>query len=82
MTIRVMQVSILILCSTSVAIMSARGLVSIDVRVELSIIALCKVSIDVEELVSIDDARFSLRVERSKRVGSERKKIRPCYFWY
>ena len=30
-------------------------------------------AIDVEELVSIDAARFSLRIERSKRVGSEKK---------
>ncbi|KAF2586408.1 hypothetical protein F2Q70_00035630 [Brassica cretica] len=37
------------LCSTSVATMSARGLVSIDVRVELSIVALSQVSIDVVE---------------------------------
>ncbi|KAF3600229.1 hypothetical protein F2Q69_00034965 [Brassica cretica] len=61
--------------------MSARGLVSIDVRVELSIVALSQVSIDVvevvsidvEEVVLIDDVHFSLRIERSKRVGSEKK---------
>ncbi|KAF2537776.1 hypothetical protein F2Q68_00021669 [Brassica cretica] len=61
--------------------MSARGLVSIDVLVELSIVALSQVSIDVVEVVSIDvvkvvsinDAHFSLRIEHSKRVGSEKK---------
>ena len=61
--------------------MSACGLVSIDVLVELSIVALSQVSIDVVEVVSIDvvevvsinDAHFSLRIERSKRVGSEKK---------
>ena len=69
--------------------MSARGLVSIDVRVELSIVALSQVSIDVVEVVSIDvlevvsidvvevfsidDVCFSLRIERFKRVGSEKK---------
>ena len=69
--------------------MSARGLVSIDVRIELSIVALSEVSIDVVEVVSIDvvkvvsidvvevvsidDVCFSLRIERSKLVGSEKK---------
>ena len=53
--------------------MSARGLVSIDVRVELSIVSLAQVSIDIVEVASIDDVRFSLRIERSKRAGSEKK---------
>ena len=61
--------------------MSARGLVSTDVRVEMSIVALSQmsidvvevVSIDVVEVVSIDDVCFSLRIERSKRDGSEKK---------
>ncbi|KAF3529359.1 hypothetical protein DY000_02040075 [Brassica cretica] len=52
--------------------MSPRGMVSIDVRVELSIVALSQVSIDVVEVVSIDDVRFSLRIERFKRAGSEK----------
>ena len=60
--------------------MSARGLVSIDVRVELSIVALSQVSIDVVEVVSIDivevvsidDLRFSLQMERSKSAGYEK----------
>ena len=30
-------------------------------------------SIDVEVLVSIDTVRFSVRIERSKRAGSEKK---------
>ena len=66
--------------------MTARGLVSIDVRVKLLIVALSQVSIDVVEVVSIDVvevvsidvvdvvsidvARFSLRIERSKRDWS------------
>ena len=33
------------------------------------------VSMDVLEVLSIDDARFSLRIERSKRDGSEKKSI-------
>ncbi|KAF3530633.1 hypothetical protein DY000_02041214 [Brassica cretica] len=69
--------------------MTARGLVSIDVRVKLSIVALSQVSIDVVEVVSIDVvevvsidavdvvsidvAHFSLRIEHSKRDGSEKK---------
>ncbi|KAF3603526.1 hypothetical protein F2Q69_00036638 [Brassica cretica] len=61
--------------------MTARRLVSIDVRVKLSIVALSQVSIDVVEVVSIDVvdvvsinvARFSLQIERSKRDGYEKK---------
>ena len=65
--------------------MSARGLVSINVRVEISIVSLSQVlfdvvevvsidivevvSIDVVEVVLIDVARFSLRIVHSKRTG-------------
>ena len=55
--------------------MSARGLVSIDVRVKLSIDVVAVVSMDVLEVFLINDARFSLRIERSKRDGSEKKSI-------
>ena len=48
-----------------------RGLVSIDTRVEVSIVARSQVSIDKVEVVSIDSARFSLRIKHSKRVGSD-----------
>ena len=52
--------------------LSVRGLVSIDARFEVSIVALSQMSIDEEELVSINAARFSLRVVRSSRGGSEK----------
>ncbi|KAF2557269.1 hypothetical protein F2Q68_00016526 [Brassica cretica] len=38
------------------------GLVSIDTQVEVLIVALSQMSIDEEELVSIDAARFSFRI--------------------
>ena len=50
-----------------------RGSVSIDALIEVSIVALSQISIDEEELVSIDAARFSLRIVHSKRGGSEKK---------
>lgn len=53
--------------------MSARGLVSIDARVEMSIVVLSRVSIDEVELVSIDAVCFSLRINPSKRAGFENK---------
>ena len=40
---------------------------------QMSIDVVEVVSIDVVEVVSIDDVRFSMRIERSKRVGSEKK---------
>jgi len=52
--------------------LSVRGLVSIDARFEVSIVALSQMSIDEEELVSINAARFSLRVVHSSRGGSEK----------
>ena len=50
-----------------------RELVSIDAQVEVLIVARSQMFIDEEELVSIDVARFSLRIMHSKRVGSEKK---------
>ena len=47
--------------------LSARGLVYIDARVEVLIVARSQVSIDEVEVVSM---RFSLRIERSKHDGS------------
>ena len=46
---------------------------SIDVVDVVSIDVVEVVSIDIVEVVSIDDVHFSLRIERSKRVGSEKK---------
>ena len=51
--------------------LSVRGLVSIDAQVEVLIVARSQMSIDEEELVSVDTARFSLWILHSKRVGSE-----------
>ena len=48
------------------------GLESIDAQVEVLIVALSQMSIDEEELVSIDAARFSLRIVHSKCAGSEK----------
>lgn len=46
---------------------------SIDVRVEVSIVGRSQVSVEVIELMSIDTARLSFQIERSKRAGSENK---------
>ncbi|KAF2548399.1 hypothetical protein F2Q70_00022841 [Brassica cretica] len=62
------------LISTRLApMLYVRGLVAIDARVEVSIVARSQMLIDEEELVSIDAARFSLRIVHSKRVGSKKK---------
>ena len=50
------------------------GSVSIDARVELSIVSPSQMSIDEEELVSIDVVCFSLQIVCSKRDGSEKKR--------
>ncbi|KAF3588433.1 hypothetical protein F2Q69_00030349 [Brassica cretica] len=49
------------------------GLVSTDAQVEVLIVALSQMSIDEEELVSIDAARFSFRI--LSRANKERASI-------
>ena len=53
--------------------LSARGMASNDTLVEVSIVSPSQVSFNEEELMSINAVRFSLRIELSKCVGSEKK---------
>ena len=50
-----------------------RLMFGVELSSKVSIDVVEVVSINVVEVVSIDDVRFSLRIERSKRVGSEKK---------
>ncbi|KAF2605545.1 hypothetical protein F2Q70_00025850 [Brassica cretica] len=58
--------------------MSARGLVSIDVRVELWIVALSQVSIDIIEVVSIDVVEVHAQQYQKQQGNSTAILIRSC----